>query len=167
MSNANNALPHLGAARDVTLNALLHLGHARDVALEELERWGVALGAVLPRPVVITLQGDLGAGKTTLARALCRGLGVIDVTAVTSPTFAILQQYEAPNGPIVHADLYRLRNEAELDALGWDEIVANARVLIVEWPERTTRPWPTGTIAISLAYPTAGLLTRTVRARQL
>lgn len=88
---------------------------------------------------MITLAGDLGAGKTTLVRAICEGLAVADVSAVTSPTFALIQEYAAPRGTIVHADLYRLKSSAELDALGWDEILATADVLLVEWPERAGR----------------------------
>ena len=119
---------------------------------DSLEAWGRALGAVLPRPVVLTLEGDLGVGKTTLARALCAGAGVLDLSMVTSPTFSLVQKYDAPRGPIVHADLYRLRSDAELDALGWDEIVATAPVLLVEWPQRAAASLPRNTIAISLAH---------------
>ncbi|MEP6780701.1 MAG: tRNA (adenosine(37)-N6)-threonylcarbamoyltransferase complex ATPase subunit type 1 TsaE [Gemmatimonadaceae bacterium] len=145
------------------IDALLNAGALHNFSLEELEAWGIAFGASLPRPIVITLKGDLGSGKTTLARAICEGLGVANVFGVTSPTFAILQDYSAPNGPVVHADLYRLRGEAELDALGWDEIVDRAQILIVEWPERTTRPWPIGTIGISLSYPDVGLESRVLK----
>lgn len=131
-----------------------------ELTLPELEQWGETFARSLVRPCVITLQGDLGAGKTTLARALCRGFGVIDASAVTSPTFAILQQYAAQEFIVTHVDLYRLRNEDELDALGWDEIVNDAVALIVEWPERTTRSWPAGTVHVMLAYATSNLDTR-------
>ena len=83
-------------------------------------------------PAVVTLEGDLGSGKTTLARAICAGLGVSALGAVTSPTFSLVQQYDSPRGPVVHVDLYRLRHESELEALGWDELVATAPVLLVE-----------------------------------
>ena len=100
-----------------------------------LQRWGRALGAALRPPALVTLAGDVGAGKTTLVRALCEGLGVTDLDAVTSPTFAILQGYPSPVGEVWHADLYRLRSPAELAMLGWDELVATAPVLLIEWPE--------------------------------
>ena len=70
-----------------TLAHLLTLGSPRAPERDSLEAWGRAVGAVLPRPVVITLEGDLGAGKTTLARAICAGFGVADINAVTRPTF--------------------------------------------------------------------------------
>ncbi len=135
-----------------SLAELLDRGAPRSPDRDTLEAWGRAVGAALPRPAVITLAGDLGAGKTTLARALCAGLGVTDLDQVTSPTFSLVQQYPAPRGPITHVDLYRLRSDAELDALGWDELVATAPVLLIEWPERATATLPRDTIAISLTH---------------
>lgn len=140
--------------QDEALAHLLTRGAPRLPDRDSLEAWGRAVGAVLPRPVVITLEGDLGVGKTTLARALCAGIGVPDVNAVTSPTFSLVQQYEAPRGPVVHVDLYRLRSDAELEALGWDELVATAPVLLVEWPERAQGTLPPSTIAITLTHDT-------------
>jgi len=146
-----------------TLAHLLGRGAPRAPDRDSLEAWGRALGAVLPRPSVITLEGDLGAGKTTLARALCAGIGVRDLTAVTSPTFALIQQYEAPRGPVVHADLYRLRTDAELEALGWDEIVHHAPVLLVEWPERALPSLPSSRIGIVLEHDPVNADRRTLR----
>ena len=117
-----------------------------------LEARGRALGAVLPRPVVITLEGDLGAGKTTLVRAICVGIGVTAIEAVTSPTFSIIQQYDAPRGPVVHADLYRLRSDAELETLGWGELVETSPVLLVEWPDRAVNTLPRDTIHVVLGH---------------
>ncbi len=135
-----------------TLAHLLGRGAPRSPDRDSLEAWGRAVGAVLPRPVVLTFEGDLGAGKTTLARALCAGLGVTALDAVTSPTFSLVQYYDAPRGPVVHVDLYRLRSRAELDALGWDEIVDTAPVLLIEWPERALETLPSDTIAITLSH---------------
>lgn len=135
-----------------TLAHLLGRGAPRAPDRDSLEAWGRAVGAVLPRPVVLTFEGDLGAGKTTLARALCAGLGVTALDAVTSPTFSLVQYYDAPRGPVVHVDLYRLRSRAELDALGWDEIVDTAPVLLIEWPERALETLPSDTIAITLSH---------------
>ena len=135
-----------------SLSYLLGRGAPRAPDRDSLVAWGRALGAVLPRPVVVTLEGDLGAGKTTLVRAICVGIGVAAIEAVTSPTFSIVQQYDAPGGPVVHADLYRLRSDAELEMLGWDELVEHARVLLVEWPDRAVNTLPRDTIHVVLGH---------------
>jgi tRNA threonylcarbamoyladenosine biosynthesis protein TsaE len=105
-----------------------------------LRAWGHQLGATVPLPVVLTLRGELGAGKTTLAQAILAGVGVQE--AVTSPTFALVQWYESPRGRIAHLDLYRLRRADELDGLGWDDIQREAALIIVEWPERAAAWMP-------------------------
>jgi len=91
-----------------------------------------SLAAVLEGGDVIGLEGGLGAGKTTFARGAVHGLGVPEETAVTSPTFALLHQYEG-RLPVAHADFYRLADEAELEELGVDELVEEGAVLFVEW----------------------------------
>ena len=160
-----NVVADVGQPDSALLAHLLERGAPRAPDLDTLEAWGRALGAVLPRPSVITLAGDLGAGKTTLARAICAGLGVVDLSAVTSPTFSIVQQYDAPRGRVVHADLYRVRSDAELDTLGWDEIVESAAVLLVEWPERAAATLPRETIAITLTHDVLAADRRVLRAQ--
>lgn len=113
-------------------------------ATEQLAR---KLAPLLKRGDVVALQGELGAGKTTFARALLQALGV--KTEVPSPTFTLLQTYEVPNLPISHFDLYRLKNENELEELGWDEACAQSLV-IVEWPERAAGHMPEDHLALSL-----------------
>lgn len=80
------------------------------------------------------LKGDLGAGKTFFARALCRALGVPSRVAVTSPTFTLVHEHEA-RLPVFHADAYRLASPSEIDGLGLRDARANGAVLLVEWGE--------------------------------
>lgn len=84
---------------------------------------------------VIAIGGDLGAGKTALARAIIRTLASDETLEVPSPTFTLMQVYELPRFPVVHADLYRVNTLAELSELGWEEASLGAAVL-VEWPEK-------------------------------
>lgn len=101
---------------------------------EATARLGAALAAVLAPGDLLLLEGDLGAGKTTLARAIARGLGVPEQLPVTSPTFALV--HELPGRvPVVHADLYRLGEPGELLDLGLEERLG-AAVVLVEWGER-------------------------------
>ncbi|CAH1657006.1 MULTISPECIES: tRNA (adenosine(37)-N6)-threonylcarbamoyltransferase complex ATPase subunit type 1 TsaE [unclassified Chelatococcus] len=84
---------------------------------------------------LVTLSGDLGAGKTTFARALIRILADDPALEVPSPTFTLMQLYETGHGTVVHADLYRVGHAAELEDLGWDEASEEA-IVLVEWPDR-------------------------------
>lgn len=85
--------------------------------------------------------GEMGAGKTTLIKALCRALGVVSV--VQSPTFSIVNEYTTHEGhPVYHFDCYRLRNEAEALDIGIEEYFDSGSYCFVEWPERITALWP-------------------------
>lgn len=81
---------------------------------------------------VVGLEGGLGAGKTTFTRGAVHGLGIPEETAVTSPTFALLHQYDG-RVPIGHADLYRLASDIEIEELGLEELIERGAVLFVEW----------------------------------
>ncbi|MBL8590078.1 MAG: tRNA (adenosine(37)-N6)-threonylcarbamoyltransferase complex ATPase subunit type 1 TsaE [Methylobacteriaceae bacterium] len=107
--------------------------------------------ARLARPgMLLTLSGDLGAGKTTFARALVRALAQEPDLEVPSPTFTLMQVYETPAFPIVHADLYRLRDSSELAELGWDEAGEGA-LLVVEWAERAGDLLPADRLEVMIA----------------
>ena len=120
------------------------------VTRDELVRWGEAFGRAARPPLVVTLAGELGAGKTTLAQAICRGFGVTD--EVTSPTYALVHEYRGAVGRVYHLDLYRLKHQDELTNLGWDDLLAARDALvIVEWPERAGARLP-GHVPIDLEY---------------
>lgn len=126
-------------------------GHGHIALTEaELRDWGERFGRQLRAPAVVTLAGDLGAGKTTLVQAICRGLGVTG--DVTSPTFALVHEYEGRGATVYHLDLYRLQRESELEALGWDDILAADGVVLVEWPERAAGLIPRDHIPIRLEH---------------
>lgn len=120
------------------------------VTERELVAWGESVGRAARAPVLITLAGELGAGKTTLARAICRGYGVHD--AVTSPTFALVHRYDAAKSPVYHIDLYRIEGEGELTNLGWDDILADHALVIVEWPDRAGARMPANHVPVALHY---------------
>lgn len=117
---------------------------------QELVDWGERLGRQITPPLVITLEGDLGAGKTTLAQAICRGYGVRD--EVTSPTFALVHVYTAPKSPVYHADLYRLDGPKDLQNLGWDDLTQADALMLIEWPDRAGVLLPANHLPIQLNY---------------
>jgi len=110
---------------------------AQRLRADELSRFGEALGRSLAPPApaqVIGLSGELGSGKTTLVQAICRGLGARALA--TSPTYALVHQYEAAGRPIYHVDCYRLRSPADAQDLGFDDMMRAGATILIEWPER-------------------------------
>lgn len=105
------------------------------LSADALNRFGEALGATLTAPAVIGLSGDLGTGKTTLAQAICRGLGAAE--PVTSPSYALVHRHETPTGtPVYHVDCYRLADPAHARDLGFDDMMRERAIVLIEWPER-------------------------------
>lgn len=111
---------------------------------------GRALGERLLPHDFVALRGALGAGKTQLARGAALGAGVPDGEGVASPTFALVHLYRG-RVPVQHVDLYRLGSEAELFALGWDDLLAEPAATLCEWPERAGALLPPDRLELALA----------------
>jgi tRNA threonylcarbamoyladenosine biosynthesis protein TsaE len=109
---------------------------------------GARIAASLSIGDTVALEGDLGAGKTTLARAILEALGLKET--VPSPSFTLVQHYETPRLLVSHYDLYRIENAAEMDELGLDEALSEGAALI-EWPERAGSRLPADALHVQLA----------------
>ncbi len=103
--------------------------------LEQTERLGELLGTYAQPGDIICLNGDLGAGKTTLAQSIARGLKVPDNEYVSSPSFAVMHEY-CGRIPMYHMDFYRLSGSAEVEDMGLDEYFEGAGLCVVEWSVR-------------------------------
>ncbi len=112
----------------------------------------IRLGEAIARAIVpgdaVLLSGVLGAGKTTLARALIRASAGDPALEVPSPTYTLLQEYDAGGVRLAHLDLWRLEGPEALDELGWDEL--RAGIVLVEWPDRLGARRPAGALAVGL-----------------
>ncbi len=115
---------------------------------EETRRLGERLAKELQAGDVVLLEGNLGAGKSELARGIAKGLGVAET--VTSPSFTILNVYESGRVPLYHFDWYRLESEEELYELGMDEYLGGDGIAVVEWPERCPDAVPERCLRIRL-----------------
>lgn len=120
---------------------------------QETEAWAAAFANSLAAGDLLALEGDLGAGKTTLVRGLAKGLG-IDPALVSSPTFALMNEYEGPGVTLVHIDAYRMTGPKELAGLGWDRLLEDAEVIIaIEWPSRVAEALPSQrTVTLALEH---------------
>jgi tRNA threonylcarbamoyl adenosine modification protein YjeE len=114
---------------------------------------GARIAAGLKPGSVVALEGDLGSGKTTLARTILQALGVKDV--IPSPTFTLVQNYETQRMPIRHFDLYRLKGPDEIDELGLEEALEEGATLI-EWPERAGKRLPEDMLHVLLTIEPSG-----------
>ncbi len=126
-------------------------GAIRTLELDDLSAtiaFGRALARDLRRGDVLALHGTLGAGKTTLARAIIGALAPGE-EEVPSPTFTLVQAYATPNLDIVHFDLYRLESPAEVFELGWEDALGRALIMI-EWPERLGTLLPPDRLDVTL-----------------
>jgi tRNA threonylcarbamoyladenosine biosynthesis protein TsaE len=116
----------------------------------ELTEWGERFGRVASAPLLVAISGELGAGKTTLVQAICRGYGVTE--DVTSPTFALVHRYAAPRSAVYHLDLYRLKSPDELRNIGWDDLLGEDALVLIEWPERAAGHIPRNHVPVSLQH---------------
>ena len=114
----------------------------------ETRELGKRLAEKLKAGDVILLTGELGAGKSELARGIAKGLGVAET--VTSPSFTILNVYESGRTPLYHFDWYRLESEEELYELGMDEYLGGDGIALVEWPERCPDANPADSLRIRI-----------------
>lgn len=127
---------------------------------EATEAMGAQLATVLTPGCLLYLRGELGAGKTTLARGLLHGLG--HRGAVKSPTFTLVEPYLFGAWRLFHWDLYRLSSPEELDYLGLRDQLDGEAVLLIEWPERGQGELPTPDLDITLVYADGGRSCRLV-----
>lgn len=123
-----------------------------------MQRFGKTLVEALPEKSLVTLSGELGAGKSVLARAMIHALGYEG--RVKSPTYTLIETYEGvkPDGsvlPIAHLDLYRLSDPEELDYLGFDDVLVINDLVIIEWPEQGEGRVPDATVHVSIEYAEA------------
>jgi tRNA threonylcarbamoyladenosine biosynthesis protein TsaE len=123
-------------------------------AADATDRLGAVLAETRPDRAVVYLRGDLGAGKSTLARALLRALGVVG--AIRSPTYTLVERYPVASDEAVHLDLYRIGDPGELEFLGLDP--AEGALWLIEWPERGGTNLPPADLDIALALEGDGRL---------
>jgi len=129
----------------------LSQGVGRTIVLSDLagtNSLGASIASTLAPGDAVALEGDLGAGKTTLARAILRALGVRET--VPSPTFTLVQTYETEHFPVRHYDFYRIERASEIEELGLDEALAEG-VALIEWPERAGALLPADALHVALA----------------
>ncbi|CAM4466799.1 MAG: tRNA threonylcarbamoyladenosine biosynthesis protein TsaE [Legionella sp.] len=118
------------------------------------EQFASQLASSLSAPLILTFSGDLGAGKTTIVRAMLRRLGV--QSAIKSPTFSLVESYPYPNGAIHHFDLYRIHHEEELEYLGFRDYFTKESICCIEWAEKAGRALPNVDIRFNLSIKGVG-----------
>ncbi len=128
-----------------------------------LARLAAAEGAALPPGALVTLHGEMGAGKTTFVRACVRGLGAVEPSA--SPSYALVHRYATPAGPVFHLDAWRLEDPEEARDLDLAGLLQEGRAILVEWPERLEGWLPAPQLRVELAHDPADPAVRVVHLR--
>ncbi|HHU16961.1 MAG TPA: tRNA (adenosine(37)-N6)-threonylcarbamoyltransferase complex ATPase subunit type 1 TsaE [Clostridiales bacterium] len=118
----------------------------------DTKRFGIELAQKLKPGDIVALIGDIGTGKTTLTKSIAEGLGITEM--ITSPTFAIVQEYMSGRIPLYHFDVYRLNSEEEMYELGYEEYFFGKGVCVVEWADKILELIPQDSIIISIEYGT-------------
>lgn len=121
------------------------------LVIEDLNGLSTAAEAVLNfvgEDRVIIFEGEMGAGKTTLIKAICAAAGITDV--VSSPTFSIVNEYASPEGPVYHFDFYRIKNIREAYDIGYEEYFYSGFTCLIEWPELVAEILPERYIRVQL-----------------
>lgn len=121
--------------KTISLNLKNYFKQKMQFNIDKIEDWQTVIDEVLPQLQhnILLLKGNLGAGKTTFTQFLLKNLGSKD--EVSSPTYAIVNEYDSPKGKIFHFDLYRMKNINEVYDIGMEEYLDNAYLCIIEWPE--------------------------------
>ena len=134
---------------------------------DDMRALGRALGDALRSAgggaLVIGIEGELGAGKTTLVGGILAGLGIAG--AIRSPTYTLIEPYEAAGLQLYHIDLYRLSGAREVEALGIRDLLDARAVLLIEWPSRGVGALPTEDLSISIEYQGSGTQLRLLTAQ--
>jgi tRNA threonylcarbamoyladenosine biosynthesis protein TsaE len=112
---------------------------------------GRIFGGMLSAGSMVALTGNLGSGKTVLAKGIARGLGVEDEREITSPSFVLVNEYQG-RLPVHHVDLYRLQDAGQVEDLGWEEFISGPGVTLVEWAEKVPRLLPAERIEVHLHW---------------
>ena len=122
---------------------------------EATRRLGALLGAALGPGLVVALEGDLGAGKTALSKAVVAAQGAVEEDDVVSPTFIIAAEYPG-RVEVLHVDAYRLADARALDDLGYGPLEASGRAVLVEWAERVAGALPADRLTVQLSHADPG-----------
>jgi len=139
---------------------LKHSTHNESETVEVATR----LAATLKPGDVVAISGELGAGKSVFCRAVMRALGVTD-EALPSPTFAIIQEYDADDCRVAHMDWYRLDEAAEIEMLGVRDFFLPPWICLIEWPERAADLLPEGTVQVRIQCDTDHMAWRLIQVR--